>query len=87
MQAPIGLRLLACFASLMYGSLPTIGIAQSPCPGIHVEILNIRSSTGTIDCALFASPDGFPREFLRSAIVVMVLEIRETQARCEMARI
>jgi len=48
-----------------------------------VQILNIRNSTGTIDCELFASPDGFPREFLRSAIVVMVLRIQETQARCD----
>ena len=31
----------------------------------------------------FASPDGFPREFLRSPIVVMILKIRETQARCD----
>jgi uncharacterized protein (DUF2141 family) len=48
-----------------------------------VQILNIRNSTGTIDCALFASPDGFPRESLHSAAVVMVLKITETQARCD----
>jgi uncharacterized protein (DUF2141 family) len=82
MQA--GLRFLACFALLKYGSLPAIGFAQSPCPGIHVEILNVRNSTGTIDCALFVSPDGFPRESLRAAIVVMILKIRETQARCDL---
>jgi hypothetical protein len=58
MQA--GLRFLACFALLMYGSLPTIGFAQSPCPGIHVEILNVRNSTGTIDCALFCITRRFP---------------------------
>jgi uncharacterized protein (DUF2141 family) len=73
----------ACFASLIFGILPAAGSAQSPCPGIHVQILNIRNSTGTIDCALFASPEGFPREALRSATVVVVLKIKATQARCD----
>jgi uncharacterized protein (DUF2141 family) len=54
----------------MFGNLPALGFAQSPCLGIHVKILNIRNSTVTVDCALFASSDGFPREFLHSAIVV-----------------
>ena len=27
--------------------------AQSPCPGIHVKILDIRNSTGSVACALF----------------------------------
>jgi len=80
MCVSIGLRFVAWFASLMFGNLC---LAQAPCPGIHVKILNIRNSTGTVDCALFASPDGFPREFLHSAVVVMVLKIRETQARCD----
>ena len=83
MHASIGLRLVAWFALLMIGNLPAIGFTQSPCPGIHVRILNIRNSTGTIDCALFASPDGFPKEFLHSAIIVMVLKIKETEARCD----
>ena len=80
MRVPIGLRFAAWFASLMFGNLC---FPQAPCPGIHVQILNIRNSTGTVDCALFASPDGFPKEFLHSAVVVMVLKIRETQARCD----
>ena len=80
MRASIGLRFVTWFASLMFGNLC---VAQSPCAGIHVNILNIRNSIGTVDCALFASPNGFPREFLHSAIVVMVLKIRETQARCD----
>jgi uncharacterized protein (DUF2141 family) len=78
-----GSRLVAWFALLMIGNLPAITFPQSPCPGIHVRILNIRNSTGTIDCALFASPDGFPKEFLHSAIVVMVLKIKRTEARCD----
>lgn len=57
--------------------------AELPCPGIHVKILNIRNSTGTVACALFESPEGFPIEFLHSATNVMVIKIRDTQARCD----
>ncbi len=58
-------------------------LAQAPCPGIHVKILDIRNSTGTVACALFESPAGFPIEFLHSATNVMVIKIRATQARCD----
>jgi uncharacterized protein (DUF2141 family) len=68
---------------LALASLPALGFAPSPCPGIHVQILNIRNSTGTVACALFESPDGFPIEFLRSATNVMIIKIRKTQARCD----
>jgi uncharacterized protein (DUF2141 family) len=71
----------------MFVNLPASAFAQSPCPGIHVTILNIRNSTGTVDCALFESPVGFPRDFLRSARNVMVLKIQETQARCDFENI
>jgi uncharacterized protein (DUF2141 family) len=47
-------------------NLPTLILAQSSsCPGIHVQILNIRNSTGTVDCALFDAPIDFPIEVLR----------------------
>lgn len=71
----------------MFVNLPAVAFAQSPCPGIHVKILNIRNSTGTVDCALFESPVGFPSEFLRSATNVMVLKIRESQTRCDFQNI
>ena len=73
---------LALYAVLMFANLPA-AFAQSPCPGIHVDILEIRNSTGTVDCALFNSPDGFPNEFLHFATNVMVIKIRETKARCD----
>ena len=76
-------RGVAWFAVLMFVNLPAVAFAQSPCPGIHVKILNIRNSTGTVACALFESPVGFPAEFLRSATNVMVIKIRKTQARCD----
>jgi uncharacterized protein (DUF2141 family) len=59
--------------------------AQAPaqCPGIHVKILNIRNSTGTVACALFDSAEGFPEEYLRMATNVMIIKIRKDQARCD----
>jgi uncharacterized protein (DUF2141 family) len=78
-----GVQRAAWFAVLMFVNLAVVVSAQSPCPGIHVKILNIRGSTGTIDCALFESSVGFPTEVLRSATNVMVIKIRKSQARCD----
>lgn len=82
-RVSIGVRCVAWFAALMLVNLPVIAFAQSSCPGIHVTVLNIRNSTGTVACALFESSDGFPKEFLRSATNVMVIKIRKAQARCD----
>jgi uncharacterized protein (DUF2141 family) len=72
------------FAVLVFTNLTTIAFAQlSSCSGIHVKVLNIRNSTGTVDCALFDSPEGFPIEVLRSAVNVMVIKIRKMEARCD----
>jgi len=60
-------RCVAWLAVLVFATLSAVAFAQSPCPGIHVNILNIRNSTGTVACALFESPDGFPIEYLHSA--------------------
>ena len=76
-------RAAAWLAMLGCVNLPAAAIAQSPCPGIHVTILNIRNSIGTVACALFDSPEGFPTEFLLSATNVMVIKIRKSQARCD----
>ncbi|MCH4563609.1 DUF2141 domain-containing protein [Halomonas sp. EGI 63088] len=70
-------------ALLAFANLPAIVFAQPSCPGIHVNILDIRNSTGTVACALFESPVGFPTEFLRSATNVMIMKIQDTQARCD----
>jgi len=72
---------LATSVVLISANLPALG--QSPCPGIHVKILDIRNSTGTVACALFESAEGFPAEYLRSATNVMVIKIRKSQARCD----
>jgi uncharacterized protein (DUF2141 family) len=71
------------FAALVSTNLPTVAFAQSSCPGIHINILNIKNSTGTIACALFESSAGFPREYLRHATSMMAIEIRDAQARCD----
>lgn len=57
--------------------------ADPACPGIHVKVLDIRNSAGSVACALFESPQGFPVEFLRSATSVMVIKVRKSQARCD----
>ncbi|TKD37166.1 DUF2141 domain-containing protein [Azotobacter chroococcum] len=80
-------RCIALYVVAVFATLPAITLAQSACPGIHVKILNIRNSTGVIACALFESPVGFPAEFLRSAINIMVIKIKHTQARCDFEEI
>jgi uncharacterized protein (DUF2141 family) len=75
--------LVAGILSLLMAVAAVSVTAQAECPGIHVRILNIRNSTGTVDCALFESPEGFPREVLRSAMNVMVIKVRQAQARCD----
>ena len=76
-------RCIAGFALLMLVYLPHAVVAQTACPGIHVKILDIKDSTGTVACALFESPVGFPTEFLHSATNVMIIKIRKAQARCD----
>jgi uncharacterized protein (DUF2141 family) len=61
MHVFLGLQCVTWFALLMLAIPSGVAFAQAQCPGIHVKILNIRNSTGTVDCALFASSDGFPR--------------------------
>jgi len=76
-------RWIALFAALLIMGLPAVGFSQSSCAGIHINILNIRNSKGTIDCALFDSPKGFPVQFLRDATNIIVTKIRKTNARCD----
>jgi len=75
-------RRAALHAAALALGLSATALAQAPCDGIHIEILNIKNSTGTVACALFESSDGFPHEYLRKATNVMVIKIRKSQARC-----
>jgi uncharacterized protein (DUF2141 family) len=73
----------ALCAALVLANLPAVAFTQSPCPGIHVRILDIRNSAGGVACALFESPAGFPAEFLRFATNIMIMKIKATRARCD----
>lgn len=79
---PVGVRFAALWAVLLFANLPNIVFAQASCPGIHVKILDIKNSTGTVACALFESPEGFPSEFLQFATNITMIKIRDTKARC-----
>jgi len=68
---------------LALACLPAASVAQEPCPGIHMKVLEIRNSTGAVACALFESPEGFPIQFLHSATNIMIIKIRKSQARCD----
>ena len=72
----MGLLLLMMDPGSVAGQAPS-------CPGIHVTILNIRNGAGTVDCALFDTPQGFPVEVLRSAMRLMVLKVPTSEARCD----
>lgn len=76
------LRRAALIALPLWLVVAAAALAQEPCQGIHVKILNIKNSTGTVACALFESREGFPGEYLRFATNVMVIKIRKSQARC-----
>jgi uncharacterized protein (DUF2141 family) len=71
---------LALFAVLVFANIP-MASARSSCPGIDVKVLNINNSVGNVACALFESPAGFPAEFQRYATNIMVIKIRDAQAR------
>jgi uncharacterized protein (DUF2141 family) len=86
-RVPMEVRCAAWFALLMFTNLLVLAFAQPPCNGIHVNILNIRNSTGIIACALFESPEGFPNEFMHYATNMMIIRIRESQARCNFENI
>ncbi len=81
-RASMGSGAVAMCAVLMLAYVPAIAVAEPACTGIHVNVLDIRNSTGKVACALFESPEGFPKEFLQFATNIAMLEIRETQARC-----
>jgi uncharacterized protein (DUF2141 family) len=69
--------------SLMFMDPGAIAGQTSSCSGIHVAILNIRNAIGTVDCALFNSPNGFPRDVLHSAMRLVAMKVPNTEARCD----
>ena len=59
--------------------------AEPSQPGIHVEILGIRNSTGAVACALFESAEGFPQMMMELAKGVEPSNLRITN--CDNARV
>jgi uncharacterized protein (DUF2141 family) len=59
------------------------GTARASCAGIHVTILNIRNPLGSVDCALFDSPSGFPADTLRSALRLSAMKVPDRSAHCD----
>ena len=82
-RVPMGVRCVAWFTVLVFVNLSAISFAQSLCPGIHVEILDIRNSTGAVACALFEAPEGFPTKYRDAATNIMMIKVRDRQARCD----
>jgi uncharacterized protein (DUF2141 family) len=59
------------------------GTAYASCSGLHFTILNIRNSLGTVDCALFDSPKGFPADTLHSAFRLVAMKVPNREAHCD----
>lgn len=67
--------------------LPSNGFAQVECPAINVKIQNIANNTGVVACAIFESPEGFPKKFLKFASRVMITQIEGKNASFEFSDI
>ncbi|WP_376692447.1 DUF2141 domain-containing protein [Wenzhouxiangella sp. EGI_FJ10409] len=80
-------RSMTVAALLAFSTFPALSLAQSSCPGIHVKILDIRNSTGSVACALFDAPEGFPKEFLRHASRIQMTKIIQAEGRCDFQNI
>jgi uncharacterized protein (DUF2141 family) len=82
-SAVLAPRFSIWLVALMFVIFPASSQAAMACQGIHVKVLGIRNSKGTVACALFESPDGFPVDYLHSATNIMVIKVRDRQARCD----
>lgn len=80
-------KLLLTVGSLLLLAFGVAAAQTTSCPGIHVTVLNIRNNIGTVDCALFDAPKGFPVDVLHSATRVVVMKILKTEAQCDFENI
>lgn len=86
MRVPGRILCLVLCAGLVGANLPATALAQA-CPGIHVEIPNIRNNAGAVACALFSAPEGFPSKFMRFAQKIVMTKVQGREARCDFAGI
>jgi uncharacterized protein (DUF2141 family) len=78
------LSLLAAFLALVEAVLPQ---TQSPQENvIHIETRRMRNSNGQVMCALYSSPDGFPKKS-EKAFAHVNSAIADKQALCEFSGI
>lgn len=69
--------------------LPQSGLSQTQAPQaniIHVEIGGLRNNKGQVSCALYSSPDGFPKK-TDKAVAHLNASISDKQAVCEFSGI
>jgi len=76
--------LLVAFLTLVESGLPQIQNFQENV--IHVEIGGLRNSKGQVMCALYSSPDGFPKKSDKALAHVSSV-ISDLQAVCEFSRV
>ena len=73
----------SCWSVLALSAFHNASSQPPLCPGIHVTVLGIRGTAGTVDCALFDSQRGFPVDVLHFATRVMVMKVPSSEARCD----
>ena len=76
--------LLAAVLSLAEPCLPQVQAPQTNV--IHVEIGGLRNEKGQVSCALYSSPDGFPKKS-EKAVAHVNSAISDKQAVCEFSGI
>src|SRR5512144_1611112 len=83
-RARVNLARIVLCSSWLTLMNPGVFAAEEPaCPGIHVTVLGIRNDVGSVDCALFDAPKGFPVDVLHSAMRVVVMKVPSSEARCD----
>jgi len=85
MRSSLGTFLLiAFFLTSLPRALPQVQPAQSSI--IHVEIAGLRNERGQVFCALYSSPDGFPKDS-KKAVAHVTSAITHQHALCEFSGI
>ena len=80
-------RVFSLLAALLSSADRCLPQAQAPQANvIHVEIGGLRNDKGQVFCALYASPDGFPKKN-EKAIANVHSSISDKQAVCEFSGI
>ncbi len=75
------------FVAVLAGTIGTRAAADEPPAGkITVEALGLRSSSGSVRCALFNSADSFPKDPTK-AVARTAVQIKDKHAVCEFTNV